>query len=103
MADVHEPDVGLPALQHPRPGTDRRLDLLEIAELLDALAGHEPGSGGGEHVEKPRRRLLPHEPDGVGAGDAQAVPPPPELPSRVAPPRPSPPLTLLPPLLPHPP
>ena len=35
--------------------------------------GHQPGGGGGEHVEEPRRRLLQHEADGVAVEDVDVV------------------------------
>src|SRR5262249_14577696 len=37
VPDERDLDIRLPALEHPRPGADHRLDLLEVAELLYAL------------------------------------------------------------------
>jgi hypothetical protein len=65
IAHVGDPDVRLPALEHPRPGADHRLDLLEVAELLDTLLGDDPGRGPGQQVQEPGVGLLEGELDGV--------------------------------------
>jgi len=61
-----EAHVGPVAVEHPRSAAHRGLRLLEIAELLDALAGHDrDGVGVREHVEEPDVELLQGEAHGV--------------------------------------
>ena len=65
VAHVDELDVRLPALEHPGPGADDGLDLLEVAELLHAFLGDDPGRGRREEVQEPGVRLLERELDRV--------------------------------------
>ena len=59
VPDEREASVGAIALEHPGTGADNGLGLLEIAELLDALAGDDRhGHRIGEGVEEPREWLL---------------------------------------------
>ena len=65
VAGEDDLDVRLPAIEHPGPGADHRLDLLEVAELLHALLGDDPGRRRGEQVDEPGVRLLERELDRV--------------------------------------
>ncbi len=65
VAQVDELDVRLPAFEHPGPGADDGLDLLEVAELLHAFLGDDPGRGRREEVQEPGVRLLERELDRV--------------------------------------
>jgi hypothetical protein len=73
VSDEDHLDVRLPPLEHPGPGAHHRVDLLEVAELLDALLGDDPGRGRGQHVEEPAVRLLQDEPDRVLVEDLDPV------------------------------
>src|SRR2546426_1023062 len=65
VPNVDELDVRLPALEHPGPGADDRLDFPEVAELLDAFLRDDPGRGRGEKVQEPGVRFLERELDRV--------------------------------------
>ena len=58
--------VRLVAVEHPGAGADHRLRLLEVAELLDALAGDDAARHRARHhVQEPREGLREREPDRV--------------------------------------
>jgi hypothetical protein len=64
MPDEREPDVRTVAVEHPRPGPDDGLGLLEVAEPLDRLARHDRHRHRvREHLNEPGVRLLQHDPD----------------------------------------
>ena len=66
VAHERHPDVRPVAVEHPGPGADDRLRLLEVAELLHALLGHDGHRERvGQHVGEPGERLLEREPHGV--------------------------------------
>ena len=66
MPDHGHAEVRPVAVEHPGAGADGRLGLLQIAELLHALAGDDGhGVRIGDHVEEPHEGLLQSEPHGV--------------------------------------
>src|SRR6266436_5147576 len=66
VADHGERHVRPVALEHPRPGADHRLRLLEVAPLLHALAGHDAARHRARHhVEEPGEGLGEREPHRV--------------------------------------
>ena len=69
VAHEGEPRVGPVAVEHPRPGADHRFRLLEVAVLLDHLAGHDGHRHRArQHLEKPDVGFLEHEPHRVRVG-----------------------------------
>ena len=74
VADERHPDVGAVAVHHPRPGADHRLPLLQVAELLHALLGHDADRHRvDEHVEEPGEGLLEDDAHRVLVGRLHAV------------------------------
>ena len=66
VPDEGEAHVRAVAVEHPRTGADHRLRLLEVAELLHRLLGHDAGRHRvGQHVEEPDEGLLQGEAHGV--------------------------------------
>ena len=74
MSDERQADVRAIAVEHPGAGADHRLRRLEVAEFLDALAGHDRDCHRiGQHVEEPAERLLEAELDGVSVQRLDAL------------------------------
>jgi len=74
MADEAHPRVGTIALEHPGTGADGGFPLLEVPELLDALAGDDGARHGvGHDIGKPCVGLTERDLDGVAVHRLGAV------------------------------
>ncbi len=74
VPDEGETDIRTVAVEHPRPGADHRLGLLEVAELLHGLPRDDgQGHGIGHHVEEPDVGLLEGHLDRVLVHDLDLV------------------------------